>query len=81
MSEGDSGDMCSRKLPLMLTEGGAEGLASTDPRARTPISVSVISPYCFHISESTTQILMQYNDLFGISTLIQFNYNAKFVKV
>ena len=34
------GDTCAKKIPLMLMGGKAEGLACTDPGARTPVSVS-----------------------------------------
>ena len=40
MFEGDSADMCTGKCPLMSMGGRAEGLACTDPVARTPIGVS-----------------------------------------
>ena len=40
MFEGDSGDMCAGKFPLMSMGARAEGLACTDPGARTPIGVS-----------------------------------------
>ena len=40
MFEGDSADMCAGKFPLMLRGGRTEGLACTDPGARTPIGVS-----------------------------------------
>ena len=38
--EGDSADTCGGKCPLMSMGGRAEGLACTDPVARTPIGVS-----------------------------------------
>jgi hypothetical protein len=41
MFEGDSADMCAGKFPLVSMGGRAEGLACTDPRARTPIGASV----------------------------------------
>ena len=37
MFEGDSADMCGKKIPLVSMGGRAEGLACTDPEARTPI--------------------------------------------
>ena len=40
MFEGDSSDMCAGKFPLMSIGVRAEGLASADPGARTPMSVS-----------------------------------------
>ena len=40
MFEGDSADMCGGKFSLMSMRGRAEGLAYTDPEARTPIGVS-----------------------------------------
>ena len=40
MFEGDSADMCARKLPLVLMGGRAEGLACANPGARTPICAS-----------------------------------------
>ena len=54
MFEGDSADTCTGKFPLMLIGCGAEGLACTDPGARTPIGVSrnfgyfyiEFGPYC-----------------------------------
>jgi hypothetical protein len=39
MSEVDSADMCTEKLPLMLIGGRAEGLACAEPEARTHIGV------------------------------------------
>ena len=39
MFEGDSADMCGGKFALMSMEGRAEGLACTDPGARTPIGM------------------------------------------
>ena len=36
MFEGDSADMCAGKFLLVLMGGRAEGLACTDPEARTP---------------------------------------------
>ena len=42
MFEGDSADMCAGKFPLVSMGGRAEGLACTDPGARTPIGVSGI---------------------------------------
>ena len=38
--EGDSADMCAGKLPLMSMGGQVEGLACSEPGARTPIDVS-----------------------------------------
>jgi hypothetical protein len=40
--EGDSADMCAGKFPLVSIGGQAEGLASADPGARTPIGASGI---------------------------------------
>ena len=40
MFEGDSADMCAEKFPLVSMGGRAEGLACTDPGARTPIGAS-----------------------------------------
>ena len=40
MFEGDSGDTCTGKFPLMSMGGRVEGLACADPGARTPIGVS-----------------------------------------
>ena len=40
MFDGDSADMCTGKVPLMLMGGRGEGLACADPEARTPIGVS-----------------------------------------
>ena len=40
MFEGDSADMCAGKFPHMLLGGRAEGLACTNPGARTPFGVS-----------------------------------------
>ena len=40
MFEGDSADLCAGKFPLKLMGGLAEGLASTDPGAMTPIGMS-----------------------------------------
>ena len=40
MFEGDSEEMCGGKFPLVPMGGRAEGLASADPGARTPIGVS-----------------------------------------
>ena len=42
MFEGDSADMCTGKIPLVLMGGRAEGLARADPGARTPIGASGI---------------------------------------
>ena len=40
MFEGDSADTCAEKFPLMSMGGQAEGLACTDPGARTSIAMS-----------------------------------------
>ena len=40
MFEGDSADMCVGKFPLVSMGGRADGLACTDPGARTPIGAS-----------------------------------------
>jgi hypothetical protein len=40
MFEGDSAETCSVKFPLVSMGGRAEGLACTDPGARTPIGAS-----------------------------------------
>ena len=40
MFEGDSADTCAGKFPLMSMGGQVEGLACTDPGARTPIGAS-----------------------------------------
>jgi hypothetical protein len=40
MFQGDFADMCAGKLPLVAMGGRAEGLACTDPGARTPIDAS-----------------------------------------
>ena len=40
MFEGDFADMCADTFLLMLMGAGAEGLACTDPKARTSISMS-----------------------------------------
>ena len=40
MFNGDSADMCAGKFPLVSMGGRAEGLACTDPGARTPIGAS-----------------------------------------
>ena len=40
MFEGDSGDTCAGKFPLVSMGGRAEGLACADPGARTPIGTS-----------------------------------------
>ena len=40
MFEGDSADRCGKKIPLLWIGGRAEGLASADPGARTPIITS-----------------------------------------
>ena len=44
MFEGDSADMCAGKFPLVSmggrAEDRAEGLACSDPGARTPIGAS-----------------------------------------
>ena len=40
MFKGDSADMCAGKFPLVSMGGRAEGIACTDPGARTPISAS-----------------------------------------
>ena len=40
MFEGDFADMCAKEFLLMLIGGRVQGLASVDPGARTPISVS-----------------------------------------
>ena len=40
MFEGAFADMCANKIWLMLMGGQAEGLACTDPVARTPIGMS-----------------------------------------
>ena len=40
MFEGDSADTCAGKFPLVSMGGRAEGLACTDPGARTPIGAS-----------------------------------------
>ena len=42
MFEGDSADTCTRKFPLMLIGGQAEGLACADPGVRNPINMSRI---------------------------------------
>ena len=40
MFEGDSADMFAGKFPLVFMGGRAEGLACTDPGARTHIGAS-----------------------------------------
>ena len=40
MFEGYSADTCTGKFPLLSMGGRAEGLAFTDPGARTPIGAS-----------------------------------------
>ena len=40
MFEGDSADMCASEFSLMPLGGRAEGLASAEPGARTPIGLS-----------------------------------------
>ena len=40
MFEGDSTDTLARKFPLVSMGGQAEGLACTEPVARTPIGAS-----------------------------------------
>ena len=40
MFEGDSADMCAGKFPLVSMGDQAEGLACSDPGARTPIGAS-----------------------------------------
>ena len=40
MFEGDSAGMCAGKYPLVSMVGRVEGLACTDPEARTPIGAS-----------------------------------------
>ena len=40
MFEGDPADMCAGNFPLMSMGGRADGLACTEPGARTPIGVS-----------------------------------------
>ena len=40
MFEGDSGDTCTGKFPLMLMGGQVDGLACADLGARTPIGMS-----------------------------------------
>ena len=40
MFEGDSADTYAGKIPLVSIGGRAEGLACSDPGARTPIGVS-----------------------------------------
>ena len=40
MFEGDSADTCTGKFPLVLMGGRAEGLACTDPVARTPLALA-----------------------------------------
>ena len=42
MFEGDSADTCAGKFALVSMSGRAEGLACTDPGARTPINASGI---------------------------------------
>ena len=41
MFEGDSADMCAKKILLVSLGGRADGLACADPGARTPIGASV----------------------------------------
>ena len=43
-------DMCAEKFPLVSMGGRAEGLACTDPGARTPIGASGIFCVCMSIS-------------------------------
>ena len=40
MFEDDSADTCAGKFPLVSMGGRVEGLACTDPGARTPIGVN-----------------------------------------
>ena len=42
MLEGDSGEMCAGKFPLVSMGGQVEGLACADTGARTPIGASGI---------------------------------------
>ena len=42
MFEGDSADTCAGRFPLVSMGDRAEGLACTDPGARTPIGASGI---------------------------------------
>ena len=43
MFEGDSADTCAGKFTLVSMGGRAEGLACSDPGARTPIGASAIT--------------------------------------
>ena len=58
MVEGDSADMCGGKFPLMSMGGRAEGLACTDPGARTPIGVSGNFYPCFKQNYKKNLIVM-----------------------
>ena len=52
MFEGDSGDTCTGKFPLMSIGGRAVGLACANPGGRTPIGVSENVGKFLKISES-----------------------------
>jgi hypothetical protein len=47
MFEGESADTCAGKFRLVSMGGRAEGVACTDPGARTPIGVSANIFYFF----------------------------------
>ena len=56
MFEGDSADMCAGKFPLVSMGGRAEGLASADPGARTPIGASGNSLQCYWCMSANTAV-------------------------
>ena len=59
--EGDSADMCAGKFPLVSMGGRAEGLACTDPGARTPIGASGNLPIFFkYASNICFYILLEF---------------------
>jgi hypothetical protein len=57
MFKGDSADTCTRKCPLMLMGGRADGLACLDPGLRTPIGLSgIFHLLSFPFSPAVTKI-------------------------
>jgi hypothetical protein len=69
MFEGDFADMCAGKFPLVSMGGRAEGLACTDPGARTPIGASGINLSFFFLSFFMPYLFSQKGLSWGSKTL------------
>ena len=72
MFEGDSTDRCTGKISAHVDGGRAEGLACTDPGARTPIGVSGNLDCCGPFSSSLPKRVKKVNVSHKLSGLFTF---------